>query len=139
MSSTKKGRSGQSRPRSILGLILAIIGLWFGFVVLNLTGKAVDLGGGEKALRIVFGIVWFTFWIGAIVMNVLNLYSLSRSKTAGSQTAASPTAEAAAPRRAEESSDFETKLRKLESLKRDGLVSEEEYQRKRDEFMRDKW
>lgn len=34
---------------------------------------------------------------------------------------------------------FETKLRGLESLRKDGFVSEEEYQRKREEFMREKW
>jgi hypothetical protein len=35
--------------------------------------------------------------------------------------------------------DFEVNLRKLESLRRDGLISEEEYQRKRTEIMYQRW
>jgi len=35
--------------------------------------------------------------------------------------------------------DFETKLRKLESLKKDGLITDEEYIQKRKEIMDEKW
>lgn len=35
--------------------------------------------------------------------------------------------------------DFEEKLRKLESLRQDGLISEEEYQQKRSEIMKENW
>jgi len=35
--------------------------------------------------------------------------------------------------------DFETKLRKLESLKKDSLITEEEYKVKRKEIMNEKW
>ncbi|MGZ5514817.1 MAG: SHOCT domain-containing protein [Candidatus Aminicenantales bacterium] len=138
MSSMKKRAAGRSRLRSILGLALGVVGLWFGFAVLNLTNQA-DLGGGEKALRIVFGIVWFTFWVGAMVYNVLNLYSQSRSKRTESQPAAATIVAAGPGDRQGEPSDFEARLRKLESLRKDGLVSEDEYQRKRGEFLREKW
>lgn len=138
MSNMKKRATGRSRVRSILGVLLAIVGLWVGFAILNLTNQT-DLGGGEKALRIVFGIVWFTFWVGAMVYNVLNLYSQSRSTRTESQPAAATVASAGAGDRQGEPSDFETRLRKLESLRKDGLVSEDEYRRKRDEFLREKW
>jgi hypothetical protein len=35
--------------------------------------------------------------------------------------------------------DFETKLRKLNSLKEEGLLTEEEYQKKRAEIIEQKW
>lgn len=35
--------------------------------------------------------------------------------------------------------DFESKLRKLESLRKDGLISGEEYSAKRSEIMKEKW
>jgi hypothetical protein len=120
-------------------LIVAIIGLWFGFLILNITGEMSDLGGGEKALRIVFGIVWFTFWVGAMVYNVLNLSASSRAKKSDKARTAGTRAESALGDRKEEKPDFEARIRKLESLRKDGLVSEEEYRRKREEFLQEKW
>ncbi len=35
--------------------------------------------------------------------------------------------------------DFETKLKKLESLRQERLIDEEEYRRKRSEIMMEKW
>jgi hypothetical protein len=35
--------------------------------------------------------------------------------------------------------DFETKLRKVETLRREGLISEKEYKQKRSEIMGEKW
>lgn len=83
MNEAPRAKPGRSRLRAILGLVLAVAGLWFGFVVLNLTDGAGELSSGEKALRIVFGIVWFAFWIGAIVTNALNYRSAARSKKTG--------------------------------------------------------
>ena len=37
------------------------------------------------------------------------------------------------------SSDFEEKLRKLESLRKDGLLTQAEYKQKRDELLGEKW
>ncbi len=85
MDEKNRVRAGRRSPvRSVLGLVLGVIGLWAGFAILNLVGDIPDPGAGEKALRIVFGIVWFVFWIGALVYNSLNLLAYSRSKKAGS-------------------------------------------------------
>src|SRR4051794_31978953 len=40
---------------------------------------------------------------------------------------------------AETKNDFDTRLRRLSKLKEDGLISEEEFQAKRDEIMRERW
>ncbi len=37
------------------------------------------------------------------------------------------------------SGDFETRLRKLNTLREDGLITEEEFQKKREEILREKW
>ncbi|NLZ52271.1 MAG: SHOCT domain-containing protein [Thermoanaerobacteraceae bacterium] len=37
------------------------------------------------------------------------------------------------------SDDFEIRLRKLNRLKEDGLITEEEFQKKREEILREKW
>jgi Short C-terminal domain len=140
MSDTGKNVSVKRSPlRSVLGIIGGILGLIIGLAILNLGGKAADLGAGEKALRIIFGIVWFTFCIGMMALNALNLSSLSRARKNKSASIAAESAESPAGNRPEGAVDFETRLRKLESLRRDGLVSEEEYQRKREELLREKW
>jgi hypothetical protein len=35
--------------------------------------------------------------------------------------------------------DFETKLRKLEGLRKDGILTEDEYQKKKKEILEEKW
>jgi hypothetical protein len=82
VSNKNQGTTVKSRAHSIIWLIVSIVGLWAGFFILNITGEVKDLGSGEKALRIVFAIVWFLFWIGAMVYNVLNLGAASRAKKA---------------------------------------------------------
>jgi len=77
-----QGTTVKSRAHSIFWLIVSIIGLWAGFFILNIGDKTIELGEGEKALRIVFAVVWFLFWIGAMVYNVLNLGAASRAKKA---------------------------------------------------------
>ena len=82
MSIKNQGTTVKSRAHSIFWLIVSIVGLWAGFFILNIGDKTIELGGGEKALRIVFAVVWFLFWIGAMVYNVLNLGAASRAKKA---------------------------------------------------------
>jgi len=134
---TKTGSRKGSTARAVLWLLAGIVGLWFGFFVLNISGGADGLGTGEKALRIVFAIVWFAFWIVVMAANALKLSAPSRSTRVAPRTVGEAgerpsggTADAAG---------FEARLRALASLKKDGLISDEEYQRKRDELMREKW
>ncbi len=136
--SRKETGAGRSPVRSVIGLIVSVIGLWAGFGILELTGRAADMGSGQKALRIVFAIVWFLFWLGALLYHALNLWSRSRAKGKGP----SPAGAAGAPRpeaQGEKPADFETRLRGLESLRKDGLISEEEYRAKRENLMRENW
>jgi len=133
----KTGSRKGSTVRAVLWLLAGIVGLWFGFFVLNISGGADGLGTGEKALRIVFAIVWFTFWIVVMAANALKFSASSRSKR-GAPRAVGAAVEGPAGETADPAG-FEARLRALASLKKDGLISEEEYQRKRDELMREKW
>lgn len=79
MSEAPPARVSPKSPfRSVVGLVVAVLLMIFGFVVLNLGGD--DLSGGEKALRIVFGIVWFTFCVGMMITNVLNYGARKRAQ-----------------------------------------------------------
>jgi hypothetical protein len=79
-----------------------------------------------------FGIFWvvvvaaFTiyYFANAISDQGLSLYTFDMDRGQGS---------------GEDEPDFETKLRSLEALRQDGLISEEEYQEKRQEIMDQKW
>ncbi len=136
--SRKETGAGRTPVRSVIGLIVSVIGFWAGFGILELTGQATDLGSGQKALRIVFAIIWFLFWLGALLYNALNLWSRTRSKGKGP----SPAVAAGRPGpelKGEKPADFETRLRGLESLRKDGLISEEEYRAKRESLMRENW
>jgi hypothetical protein len=82
VSDTKSNKPARSRVRAVFWLVVSVVGLWAGFFILNITGEVKDLGGGEKALRIVFAVVWFTFWIGAMVYNVLNYQAAARARKA---------------------------------------------------------
>jgi hypothetical protein len=79
MSDTAPVKAPRRSPfRSVLGVIVAVVLMIIGFGVLNLGGD--DLSGGEKALRIVFGIVWFTFSVGMMIYNVLNYGARKKAK-----------------------------------------------------------
>lgn len=80
MNDTPQVPKGKSRARAVFWLIVSVVGVWFGFFILNLTGDAADPGAGGKALRIVFAVVWFLFWIAAMVYNVLNYQAAAREK-----------------------------------------------------------
>lgn len=80
MNDTPQAPRPKSRARAVFWLIVSIVGVWFGFFILNITGEAADPGAGGKALRIVFAVVWFLFWIAAMVYNVLNYQAAAREK-----------------------------------------------------------
>lgn len=59
--------------RPVLGIIGGIIGIVIGLAILSFTGDIEGLGGGEKALRIIFGIAWFSVCFLVIALNALRL------------------------------------------------------------------
>jgi hypothetical protein len=119
------------RIASIVGIITAAAMLIFGIFFLTLldskTGEGSDIGR-----------VFMLFWIFIVICIIAYyIYNLSASKASAAATeeiefdSAEGTVTAG--------NDFDAKLRKLEQLKKDGLISSDEYALKRDEIMRQKW
>lgn len=81
---------------------------------------------------IFFMILWFGVGISIAVTHYRNAFSEKRPPIY-------EIVEEQTPAEIVEKSDFDTKLRKLEQLYRDRLISEEEYQRKRKEILEQKW
>jgi hypothetical protein len=79
---------------------------------------------------IVFALIWVTMCIAMIVhaVKVLRLIKTGKIEIAEIEGAVGET-----------SDDFASRLRDLEALKNDGLISDAEYRKKRDEIVQEKW
>ncbi|MCX7904554.1 MAG: SHOCT domain-containing protein [Caloramator sp.] len=107
----------QSKEQAIFSMIGGLI-----FIIIGITFVIPNLG--------LFGIFWTliaALIFGSSVYNVVNKRGLP-SWSAEIEDI-----------NIESDDDFETKLRKLNKLKEDGLITEEEFQRKREEIMNEKW
>ncbi|NGQ96813.1 SHOCT domain-containing protein [Brevibacillus sp. SYP-B805] len=110
-----------SKPALILGVIFGIF-----FILIGVTQALPRFG--------VFGVFWT---LAGVAITGFNVYHLVTGRGAGFyevdvQSTGGDRTEPAA-------GDFETKLRKLERLRQDNLITETEYQKKRDEILREKW
>lgn len=128
----KKSAIGSVRP-SPTASIFGIIGL-AAMVIFALSSFS-DMGGG-------FMLIFVLVAAGGIIYYIANLGSFSKPDkekipaTAGEviEFDSADDGEGQAP-----GIDFEAKLRKLESLKKDGLITEDEYRRKREDIVKEKW
>jgi competence protein ComGC len=113
-----------SRMASLMGIVVGFAFLIFGIIFLFFLIQE------DSTIGIVFMIFWF-FIVGAIIF--FNFYNLIKQKDViDIETENLSSAN-------DSGLDFESKLRKLESLKKDGLISEEEFCKKRDEILNQKW
>lgn len=109
-----KARVKPTKEASLLGLIVSFFFLIIGFAVLPVFG--------------LFGVIWLIFVILILVYYAFNAFSeegLALEEIRFEQTG-----------RRDEIDDLEEKLRKLARLREEGLLNEEEYQRKREEVIR---
>ena len=124
-----------SKPLSVGTLIILIFMLLFGVVFAVLVGAEIYQYGDELALKVLFSLFMFA-WIGGIlIMIVYHVLNIRRSKglslidiESGSGCALGRT-----------SADPMQRLRDLEELKKDKLISNDEFLRKRNEIMTEKW
>jgi Zn-dependent protease with chaperone function len=122
-----KIRVRPTRAVTVMGLVAAAAMLIFGIFFL---GAVLKDTGGEPGPAIAFMIVWFVV-LGIII--AFGIYNLTSRKGVIEVEAGPEDAGLTA------GPDFDEKLRKLEALKKDGLVTDEEYRAKRDEIMSEKW
>lgn len=105
-------------------IILAVLFLPFGMVFVIVSE------GEARPLIIMFAVIWAAGCIAIIVTAVKALRLVKEGKIEIAEIAVTT---------GETESAFAVRLRDLEALKKDGLVSDGEYQRKRAEIMQEKW
>jgi general stress protein CsbA len=105
-------------------IIIAALFLPFGVVLLT------TAEGEARPFALIFLVIWVVACI-AIVVNAVKWLSLIQkgSIEVGEITGAD----------GETEGGFAVKLRELEALKKEGLITESEYQRKRAEIIQEKW
>lgn len=104
----------------VLGVLFLPLGLMFLYIA----------EGEARPFVAIFSVIWAVVCMAIIVTAVKGLRLIKKGKI--EIAAVSETTEGA-------ESDFAVRLRDLEALKQDGLVSDGEYQRKRAEILREKW
>ncbi len=121
---SQKMRVRPTKPVTIMALVAAAaMGVFGLFFMGALISEGAGIGAG-------FMVLWF-FVLGVII--VYYIYNL-KSKTGVIEI----DTENGAPG-AESGADFETKIRKLERLRQDGLLTDEEYRTKKSEILSEKW
>ena len=86
--------------------------------------------GEARPFAAIFALIWSAGCIALIVHGAKFLRLMKQGKIEIAELSGSS---------GKGESDFATRLRNLEVLKRDGLISDDEYQRKRAEIMQEKW
>lgn len=127
----KKAYVKATKPSLIVGMLVAFLMFVFGIVFLISI-----LGEPENGVGIAFLSIWLIVVLiiaGSYYINYKNYDKDSGSSFAGEIELPDSMSD-------EESSlTFDDKLRKLEDLKKDNLITEEEYNAKRKEIMNQKW
>lgn len=127
----KKAYVKATKPSLIVGMLVAFLMFVFGIVFLISL-----LGEPENGVGIAFLSIWLIIVLiiaGSYYINYKNYDKDSGSSFAGEIELPDSMSD-------EESSlTFDDKLRKLEDLKKDNLITEEEYNAKRKEIMNQKW
>lgn len=131
-----------SPTSSVITLVMSILFLIFGIVLIG-----TSLGGAEGARGPMsfFLVIWIAACLGMAIYSLINLssYGKSRPNPAALEVLEMEDEKAPEPPDTKESTrarpDFATRLRELEALRKEGLLNEDEYQRKRKEILDEKW
>ncbi|MGE5701328.1 MAG: SHOCT domain-containing protein [Clostridia bacterium] len=116
----RRGRVRPSKAQSVLGMIFGGAFILIGVMIVIPTFSW-------------FGVLWT---LGAVAITGFNAYNVFSQKGASFYEI---DVETAGSEQSPGGDDFETKLRKIERLRQEGLLTQEEYQRKREEILREKW
>lgn len=114
----KRVRVKPSKSQSFVGMIGGVVFVFIGFGMIPRIGM--------------FGIFWT---IMAMVIAGMHAYNYFSDKGVASWEMDVE----ASPQVSNREEDFETKLRKLNRLKEDGLITESEFEKKRADIMKSEW
>lgn len=126
---------GTTKLQAKVGIAVAAAFLVFGLVF----GAVISLedSGSEPGLALLRGL-FFLVWAGVCIAMIVSFARVLSGKGApGDRSLFDVHVEGSAD--APAGGDFEARLRKLEALKRDGLLSEDEFRAKREEILRERW
>lgn len=110
-----------SKPASVLGMIVGLVFVGIGF------GLVMPVFGG-------FGVAWTLLAAGITVYHAVNVFSsrgVAMTEIDLEGDATRQLGSSGLP--------FDERLRRLERLKDEQLISNDEYHRKREELMREEW
>ena len=116
-----------SKAASVVQIVVATLFLPFG-IVLCLSAE-----GEARMFAMIFMVIWIAACGSIIVYGLLVLFSRKPPAMTEIDIESLDISQPVA------GMDFETKLKKLESLRQERLINEEEYRRKRSEIMKEKW
>ena len=129
-----------SPTSSIITLIMSILFLMFGIVFMGSVLGEADEARGPMSI---FLVIWIAACLGMAIYSLINLSSFGKSRPNPTALEVLEVEDRKAPDIKEDSAkarpDFGARLRELEALRKDGLLTEEEYQRKRREILDEKW
>jgi len=123
----------QARIGIVVAALFLVFGLAFAAVVLG------EMPESEGGLRILVGL-FFVIFVGVCIAMVVTFARVSSAK-ASPRDRSIVDVELGAPGAEPpvQEKDFETRLRRLEALKRDGMISEAEYRDKRAQIVGERW
>ncbi len=116
----------QAKAGIVVAALFMLFGLVFAGVVLG------EQGSSEPGMSLLVG-AFFLIWV---VVCLVLIVSFARVLKAGRGAAPGSLGEIVVEGDPE---DFESRLRRLESLRRDGLITEEEYRGKRSQILGERW
>lgn len=128
---TEKNTVIRPRPTRASGVVMIIAGVLF------LLFSAVPFSAAEGEARpyaFIFGGIWVCVCLFFIIYGI---YILASNKPSSGMVFEIDSR--AAGTGTSQREDFDARIRKLEKLKKDRLITEEEYQRKRMEIMNEPW
>jgi hypothetical protein len=112
------------RSSVVMGLVIALAFLVFGIVFLVVMA----------AERSWVGVGFLAFWIICVLVMIGYLVHMLRNRRVAFEIETGGDGEAGDPK-----PDFAARLRDLEALRKDGLVTEDEYRAKRAEILGRRW
>ena len=133
---------GPSVLAAVVGIAMLVFFVLFFLPSMNAIAGRTPMGGVFSGFGLLFVIVLLAM-IGFAIYNAVSPQGASMfdvdlehgawSRGAGSTHDAAPVDDRAVP------DSFDTRLRKLQALRDDGLITTEEYERKRGEIMAERW
>lgn len=126
-----------SRSAAGLGAIVAVLFLIFGAIFFSVTmAETSSSEGGLLMVQIAFMVIWI---VGCSAIAMINLRIFIKARNPAEASLFQLEDDAGEEAAATSDAAFDVRLRKLESLRKDGLITDDEYRHKRAEILEEKW